>query len=62
MTELTILNQITSHSFLASLPGRSPFVIRETTDGWKTEGNPDTDGLLCVTRAELVEQIMRAVQ
>lgn len=62
MTELTILNQITPHSVLASLPDRSPFVIRETTDGWKTEGDPDTDGLPCATRAELVEQIMRAVR
>ena len=62
MTEPTILKQLTEHSQLVQIPDHAPFVIRETTEGWKTEGNPDTDGLRCATRTELVEQIMRGVR
>lgn len=45
------------HSFEARHEGADPFVIRQTTDGWKTEGHPGFDGLLRGSLEELVAEI-----
>lgn len=50
------LEPLTAHSFQARQGGHV-FVIRETTDGWKTEGHPVHDGLLCPSLEDLVAKI-----
>jgi hypothetical protein len=46
-----------SHSFQAYQDGYDTFVIRETRDGWKTEGHPVHDGLLCQSMDELLDHL-----
>jgi hypothetical protein len=51
------LAALTSHSFQARQDGYEQFVVRETTEGWKTEGNPEFDGRLWPTRDALVAEL-----
>jgi len=52
------LDRLTDHSFQAWQDGSDVvFVIRETADGWKTEGHPGFDGLLCASMDDLVAKI-----
>jgi hypothetical protein len=49
------LAPLTSNSFQAWQEGSDRvFVVRKTTEGWKTDGHPAFDGLLCATKEELV--------
>jgi hypothetical protein len=48
---------LTSSSFQAYQDGYDTFVIRETRDGWKTEGHPVHDGLLCGSMRELLDHL-----
>lgn len=48
------INRLTAHSFQAYQEPHDVFVVRETTDGWKTEGHPVHDGLLCLSLDDLV--------
>lgn len=53
------LEPLVANSFRAYLDDDPDlvFTVRETTDGWKTEGHPAYDGLLCTSKAELVAKI-----
>lgn len=53
---LTWLTSSSFHAYLDDDPGLV-FNVRETTDGWKTEGHPAYDGLLCASKDELVAKI-----
>ncbi len=50
--------RLTTHSFQAWQEGDDRiFVIREIAAGWKTEGHPGFDGMLCGSRDELIAKI-----
>jgi hypothetical protein len=51
------ISRLTSSSFQAYQDGYDPFVIRETRDGWKTEGHPSADGLLCQSMDDLLAHL-----
>jgi hypothetical protein len=51
------LATLTSHSFTARQDGYEQFVVRETTEGWKTNGNPEFDGRLWPTLDALVAEL-----
>jgi hypothetical protein len=51
------LGRLTDHSFQAWQDGYPVFTVRETTEGWKTEGHPAHDGLLFTTKDELIDHL-----
>lgn len=51
------INRLTSNSFQAYQDGYDVFAIRETRDGWKTEGHPVHDGLLFTSRQDLIDHL-----
>lgn len=57
MPPLVDVDQIGPHSFQAHQDGYPVFVIRQTTAGWKTEGHPVHDGLLCGSKDELIDRL-----
>jgi hypothetical protein len=59
MTDQTLhLDRLTEHSFQAWQEGTDlVLVVRETTDGWRTEGNQVFEGLLFPTLDALVAHL-----
>lgn len=54
---LVQLDRLTEHSFRAYQEGFPVFTIRDTTAGWKTEGHPAGDGLLCESMDDLIANL-----
>lgn len=50
------VNRTGTHSFQAHQDD-DVFVIRQTTQGWKTEGHPVHDGLLCQSMDDLLAHL-----
>lgn len=54
------LDPLTDRSFQAHQDGIADvFTVRETTEGWKTEGHPYDDGMLFDTRDALIAYLER---
>jgi hypothetical protein len=51
------INRLTANSFEAFQDGYRPFVVRETRDGWKTEGHPVHDGLLFTSLDDVLARL-----
>lgn len=51
------LDRLTDHSFQAYQEGYPVFVVRETTEGWKTEGHPSSDGRLFASKDALIDHL-----